>query len=263
MSTEQLKVAIVGYDELCDKFMYKLENETNTHIEVLGKEKIIKGEINLENQKLVITCIANASEFSIEECGTALILFKANDQSKETQALIDQMQLNTEDIFGYCEEETRMDGIAQTNQIPPMSTIKDVLLIVRNIKKNRIAIGDILALKEIEENARGALEKQREKNKRELEEFSKPIEQALKDKITEESLLLGEQSSEEVEDIHWTDDEEEKNETETQKDNRKRTGQMVFASSGKIVAAPPPLKKKRVTKPKTKSKVKSTNKKNK
>ncbi|EDR29383.1 hypothetical protein EDI_012750 [Entamoeba dispar SAW760] len=261
MSIEQLKLAIVGYDELCDRFMYSLEKETNIHVEVLGKEKIIKGGINLGTQELEITCIANASEFSIEECGTALILFKANDQSKETQALIEQTQLNTEDIFGYCEEETRMNGIAQTNQIPPMPTIKDVLLIVRNIKKNRIAIGDIIALKEIEENARGALEKQREKNKRELEDFSKPIEQALKDKITEESLLLGEQSSEEVEDVHWTDEEEEKNETETQKDNRKRTGQMVFASSGKIVAAPPPLKKKRVTKPK--SKTKSTKSKNK
>ncbi|ELP86403.1 hypothetical protein EIN_030740 [Entamoeba invadens IP1] len=228
-----LNVAVVGDQPLMKELLTSLEKETSQKSEALGDESILSGQIELEGETLKLRYISNASDLSVEECNLALVCV-SDDKLKEAEAVVERVTLNiTGPIFSYC--KTKMfDALKNTKLIPPQTSVLSILFYVQKQIQNRLPIGDIVKLIDFEEDARKTFENKVQQQKDELARFAQKIEHDQKDlqeKITEQSLLTGLDSSEDIEEVHYEEDE---NETHTTKSQIQKKGQMVFGPDGKM-----------------------------
>lgn len=159
--------------------------------------------------------------------------------------------LNTEDDNIYFLETSsklcsKLDGVFREHVLPVSKSTVEIITVLRQSRRSHLSIDAYVHLKEIEEDNRKMVEKNAERQKKELEEFAKNVEKDVQEKITEQSLLMGNDSSEEVEEVHWTDEEEQQS---AQRESPvKRRGQMIFSANGDLQVQPPT--KKRVEKKK-------------
>ena len=241
-----MKITVVGNNEMLEKYIMKLSTISMIPIEKIGNEEIIKGEIILNQTKIDLTYISHANEISLDDCQCTLVLFSHKDDEKEyMKRILNEVKsiVDEENIYGYCEKSQQLNGIKSTHIIPSECKIMDILSLIQIAKESHLSMDIVYQLYKLGEEVTHMKEKQENWKDHEMNKFSQKLEESIRDQkvITDKELLFGEESEDEIEKVHWSDEDELQKEEEQEKKKRKRTGQMVFGSNGKLITAPPKI----------------------
>ncbi|KAL7721572.1 Nucleoplasmin-like domain-containing protein [Entamoeba marina] len=253
-------------DELASEYNLSCK-QRDDEIEIVGQVKV-----DYETTKLRVCIDIVATEFTIEAFGIVIILCD-EISTKEILEMIETIKLGVEEdsIYCYSSSTFKSTDTQIKTMIPPQKTLSDIISIIKQTQEKKLSITTLVQLREIQDFGRKGFNTRHEQQKKEMDEFAKGVDELLEQKITERSLLVGGESSESVEIVHYGDDannegdneednknnnkkkvDEDKDDIDKQirkeKTERKRTGQMVFGYDGKI--AEPPKKIKKVVKKK-------------